>query len=318
VPPALLWLVFAFARDGAPPAPPVAELCVAVAADARVLPNSLVAAVRARIPSPVGVRPCEREATLRARFSLELDAPAPDVVRLVVRGDGVSGEQLLPIAGLGDEEIAQRVALTAAEALGPSVDELLRALGLLVEAPVVSSAAPLPEPAAPQSLAPSVGLGGGGRAGGDIVPFARLDGGVALGPLGVRLFVAGARLPGTTTAVAKVSGWDLTFGIGATWRWRVLELTAGMHSRVVVLDVAGSLVPADARRQSFWVGGVGLESVLHVYRVGDFDVALTAALSAWPQPVRFLLAGEEALRQSYFELAVGPRFAFGPASNVEF
>ncbi len=318
-------------------ASPRPSLCVLVGAGAEVDEASLVAALRARIATKqVAVKSdCAGQPST---WVLRLERMNPVTVALDLTGPEVAARRTVTIDGMTPEEVVQFISITAAEAVRPSMDKLLAAMGLLepsgddlvatleAKAPPTCKEAICPEPRVelrrvevPIAPSPSFALEVGPLFGVQekrVSPFFGLGGALSAG-----WFFAGADaglhwVPPSGEEGVRLHVWEIEAGLRAGVTVSIVALGLSAQARLSIARPSGAggaaLPPAvPDGLQFFWNGGFGLFSSVALWTTDVLELRLLARMWVWPQPNRFLVEGEPLLTQSHLELLVGPEIAFG-------
>jgi hypothetical protein len=311
-------------------------LCIDVEKRSGIDEQELVAAMRARVE--VRVVRCRSDTGQHPTWRLSVASSGPEAIMLRLVGEDVHAGKNLGIGGQSREEIVQLVSLTAAEAVRPSMKALLNRMGLEADPPASDLVAQIEDnectPTAcsePKVITKTATLtvnrpvGGGlqliagplfGTNELELSGFVELRGFIEVESLSAALHVGVNILPSASIPTADLGTLELELGLSAAHRWSVVELGLRAQSRLSFVSPTGSSPDLDNALQLFWNGGLGALLGVWLWESSHWEVGISGQVWVWPQPNRFLVAGEVVRAQSYVELLFGPmlRLRFSPNS----
>jgi hypothetical protein len=300
-------------------APEAPVLCLDVVGAGPVDAAELRAAVRARIArEAVRVEVCTAE--VQPAFLVRVQFESPERVVLELRGPSLDARRTPYIAGLGREEVAQTLALTAADAVRQPLDALLLQLGHTLPPGVeVCPAAEPCAPCAPCAEPPAAREAGALVGAPAAAPWLglRAEGGPALGPAGVSMWLAlGGELGlgplwvsphvgvGLLAAAAPLTTVDVELGLTVGGTLGPVSLGLGLAERLTVVTVTGT-ARADGT-STLWTAGFGAVVAVRVLALGPLELGVAARGWLWPGPARLRVEGAVAREAPPFEVSVYP------------
>lgn len=322
----LVLLAVPVVASAAPEAP---ALCVDAQAAPAIAEPDLVEALRARVARPeVRVVPCASLGEALPTWRLLVEQVDPERVALTLTGQELWARRMVAAGALNREELAQQIALTAAEVARPSIEHTLARLGQapapddlvaeIEEQAPCPPPEPCPEPEVREVRPPhelELRLRGGpllGLPDLDFAGYAELQGALAIGALELGLHLGGRNVLGPDLAAATVAGAEIELGLDALWRWQILRAGLRAQSRLAVLEFTPREAAGEAGTRMFWRGGFGGLVELLMWRGEFWSLSLAAQLWLWPQPNRFLAEGQPIYAQPHVEMAIGIGVGLGP------
>jgi hypothetical protein len=290
------------------------SLCVRLTSEGAVagLPvRELVVALRARIARrQLAVFACAP--SHGSTWVMTVDRK-PELVSTLVEGNGISLRRDLPLlAELRPYEVAQLVAIGAAEMVRPSVDAVLERLGILGEPDDIDELAadlqaeePTPPPTTSAwSARALLGASGADReapvlgvvAMSVLRAFDSFSGGLSL-ELGTphRAHRDGAGLMAYEAALALV----------LEHKWGPLSTGLRVVEQAMHLSIDDSV--STGRRLTLWRTGAGLHAAYSPWQGERWSVGVVAGGTLWLQPRRLLVRGSTAITQPRTEAFIGPQ-----------
>lgn len=322
-------------------------LCVEVDQSAtttslRLAEKELVQAVRARIARrQLQVESCRHTGIDAPTWRLSAMPHGESALLLVVTSADERVGHVLSVAGMKPEQVIQLVALTAAEDVRPALDRLLQQLGIAEEdvpteaeqldALVKSveeqapqgeeqggEGAPLeapPPPPPPSLVGPlsfDVSLGPlAGLIDPELTLAAVVGATLGLGPVDVRVHLAGRPLPTLDDPALTASGGALSSGLMLRWRQGGLSLGGGLSGRLTQLDVTDHLLGVAKGGHSYWDAAVSLDGRWVVYRLSVLELSLICHADLWWQPRELTVADRLLYKQPLLEVFLGPAVGIG-------
>lgn len=314
---------------------------IAATATQRLSEKELVQAVRARIARrQLHVESCHDTDIVAPTWRLSAMPHDEGTLLLVVSSDGERVGHVLSISGLKPEQVIQLVALTAAEDVRPALDRLLQQLGI-AEEDVQAEAEPLDEliksveeqaaqgdnngddtaevnlPAAAAPSVPSPSLVGplsfdastgplGGLFDPELTLAAVVGATLGVGPVDLRVHLAGRPLPSLEDPLLTVSGAAVSAGVMLRWRYENLSLGAGLSGRLTQVDVVGHVQGVAKGGHSYWDAALSADGRLVLYRLSFLELALVFHADVWWQPREIVVADRRLYRQPLLEAFLGP------------
>lgn len=299
--------------------------------------ETLLAALRARIARPqLLVRSCSGADSGAWRVSVQRsvgDGGSSDEYSVAVSGVGIDGSTARRVDGrlLAPEELAQVIALTVVEIIGPSLEKLLgqmgdssapdqldRALAVIEGRSKEPSTQGQDLPKIPRlrwSLDFDVGpswVSGDGF----LTAFGNLRGVASFGPLSLFLGTGFTVLPARQRQRGRISGWALDLAVGLRSRWHAMTFGLSARNRFSrVTFRAGSDGHASSTLGA-WRGGLGVDLAHELARWRSLGFSVAADLGLWPQPERFLVAESTVWQPSFVDVGLSLRITLLPASPV--
>lgn len=283
------------------------SLCVALQSTASVaaplVRSELVAALRGRVAGEVAIEVCREEASPQTQWRVQVYDDGGSTWRVEVVGPDVDAAWTMSASDISPQQLVQRMALRIAEAVRPSLNTLLGRAG-----PPVAAVLP-PAVAVPTPHALRYGIG---ATIGAVAGLPRWEGGywgelaarLQHDPIGVQLYVGASGPHRASSSAGRLRGTTTEVGLRALLTRARWEVAVAAQSRLLILhwqDVGDTTT----RRESFWLGGIGVGGTAWAWRGGGVRVGMTGRVTAWPRIQRFWVRGVPVYQSAQFEVAGG-------------